>query len=355
MLKRDDVAWNNMLAAYAQEGNLCKALLTFDLMPQWTVVSWNTLISGYLEHGCADEATKLFDQMPEETRDVVAWNAMISTYGENGSSDEAKKLFDRASERNVISWTSLVTAFALGGQIDRATGAFKRMPGHDSALFDELPMKDVISWNSLLIAFGWRKSKHHLPQNAFDSMPVHVVLTWNALMASYAHCGFLQKAKTVFDEMPVRDSISWNALMAAYARAGHGDVSFHVCRLMYQDGVRPVDVTFTIVLTACSHGGLSKDGLQYFHSICADHNLVPSLDNFCCMIDLLARSGRTGDALELVESMPYLPNEVAWAVLLAGCMTHKDVRHGEIAGKRFCELSPSKGAPYVMLGKHLIS
>ncbi|KAH6830550.1 Pentatricopeptide repeat superfamily protein [Perilla frutescens var. hirtella] len=54
---------NSLISMYARCGNLVRARVIFDDMPEKTLVSWTTIIGGYGMHGQGEVAVELFDQM----------------------------------------------------------------------------------------------------------------------------------------------------------------------------------------------------------------------------------------------------------------------------------------------------
>jgi pentatricopeptide repeat protein len=57
-------------------------------------------------------------------------------------------------------------------------------------------------------------------------------------------------------------------------------------------GIKPDHVIFTSILSACSHAGRIDEGLKIFDSIEKIHSMKPTMEQYACMVDLLARGGR---------------------------------------------------------------
>ncbi|EFJ27273.1 hypothetical protein SELMODRAFT_38785, partial [Selaginella moellendorffii] len=74
----------------------------------------------------------------------------------------------------------------------------------------------------------------------------------------------------------------------------------------------------------------------------------PSHQHFCCMIELLGRSGRLREAEEFAASMPAV--EMAMSRSLVGaCNLNGESDRGERIARRALECDPENAAPYVML------
>ncbi|EFJ11677.1 hypothetical protein SELMODRAFT_125498 [Selaginella moellendorffii] len=97
------------------------------------------------------------------------------------------------------------------------------------------------------------------------------------------------------------------------------------------EGFVPDESVFTGVLAACSHQGLLELGIRLFSLMVRDYSIAPALVHFKCLIALLTRAGQLDSAEQLLNEMPYHPDEVAWVTLLAGCSSHFDVGRASYA------------------------
>ncbi|KAK9993165.1 hypothetical protein SO802_022868 [Lithocarpus litseifolius] len=59
-----------------------------------------------------------------------------------------------------------------------------------------------------------------------------------------------------------------------------------------------------------------------------EYALLPSPDQYACMVDLLSRVGRLKAAYELINSMPVEPHAAAWGALLGACKLHCNIELG---------------------------
>lgn len=151
----------------------------------------------------------------------------------------------------------------------------------------------------------------------------------NALISMYAKCGDLVGARKVFDGMLVRNEISWSAIMAGYGMHGPFDEVFELFDRMVEAGEKPDGVTFTTVLTACSHGKLTEKGKEYFEMMERRFGVKPVLEHYTCMVDLLGRAGQVEEAEELVLGMTVEPDAALWGALLGACKIHGKVEVAE--------------------------
>ncbi|KAF3946703.1 hypothetical protein CMV_027059 [Castanea mollissima] len=165
----------------------------------------------------------------------------------------------------------------------------------------------------------------------------------------YAKCARLDKAYSVFDGMARRDVVSWNAMLQGLAMHGHGEKALQLFSRMNEEGFVPDKVTFISVLCACSHAGFVEEGLQYFYTMERDYGIIPEVEHYGCVIDLLGRGGRLKEAFRLVQSMPTESNAIIWGTLLGACRMHSAV---DLAGEivdHLVKLEPSDVGNFSML------
>ena len=80
-----------------------------------------------------------------------------------------------------------------------------------------------------------------------------------------------------------------------------------------------------------------------------DHGLIPRMEHYACMVDLLGRSGLVVEALDFINEMPCQADALVWKTLLGACKTHNNMDIGEIAANHVTQLEPQDPAPYVLL------
>ncbi|XP_057872605.1 pentatricopeptide repeat-containing protein At4g02750-like [Cryptomeria japonica] len=411
MTQRDVVSWTAMVTGYVQNGRLEEARQVFDKMPQRNVVSWTAMIAGYAQNGqfealklfsemrrsgvkpnestfsavlnvcarlaamefgkeihahiaktgyesnvfvgnaltnmyamcCSNDAETVFDQMPE--RDIVSCNAMIAFYFKSRRIDDASLLFDRLKEPDVFSWTTMISGYTQNGYYEEALKLFIEMQLSETKP-NESTLTSILSACASIVALGQGQKVHsHIIKREFQ----HNLCVGNSLITMYAKCGSVDGASQIFKQMNEKDVVSWTAIISGYAQHGCSMEAIHLFEQMQLCGMKPNEITFIGVLTACSHTGLVDEGLRYFDSMSHDHSITPTVDHYSCMVDLLGRSGQLTKAEEFISKMPYEPDTVVWNALLAGCRIHGNIEIGKRVADLLIELEPQNMTPYVML------
>ncbi|GJN33665.1 hypothetical protein PR202_gb22286 [Eleusine coracana subsp. coracana] len=137
-------------------------------------------------------------------------------------------------------------------------------------------------------------------------------------------------------------------MLTAFAQYGLGKEAVAHFEEMRRSGIHLNDVSFISILTACSHGGLVKEGKHYFDMM-RDYNVEPLIDHYVCFIDLLGRADLLNEALIFAFKMPMEPTAAVWKALLGACRMHKNANIGQFAANHVFELDPDDTGPPVLL------
>lgn len=344
MLDRNVVAWTSMINAYISCHDMVSARRLFDLAPERDIVLWNTVISGYIELGDMVAARQLFDKM--SNRDIMSWNTMLSGYATNGDVESCEKLFFEMPERNIFSWNGLIGGYSRNGRLSEVLESFKQMLVEANVLPNDATLVTVLSACSRLGALDMGKWVHAYADNIGLTRNLFV---GNALVDMYAKCGNIENAIDVFNNLDRKDIITWNTIINGLAIHGHAADALSLFDQMKDTGEKPDGVTFVGILAACTHMGLVKEGFSYFHSMVDCYSIVPQIEHYGCMVDLLGRAGLLDQAIDFVRKMPIKPDSVIWAALLGACRTYKNVDLAELALQQLIELEPNNPANFVVL------
>ncbi|KAL5703510.1 hypothetical protein ACHQM5_022048 [Ranunculus cassubicifolius] len=275
----------------------------------------NVLLSFYGKCGEMDDSEKIFTNMFDR-RDEVSWNSMISGYIQNDSFPKAMDLvwlmMQKGQKLDAFTFATVLSAFASVASLERGMECHAR---------------------------GVRA--------CLDSD----IVVGSTLVDMYSKCGRCDYASRVFDLMPIRNNFTWNSMISGYARHGHGQKALDVFRMMCEEGQPPDHVTFVGVLSACSHVGLVSQGLNHFESMSKKYRLVPKIEHYSCMVDLLGRAGELDKVEDFIRKMPLAPNVLLWRTVVVACSRANgcDTNLGRQAAEKLLELEPQNAVNYVLL------
>lgn len=362
-----------LIDMYAKIGNLAYARRLFDGLAQKTIVTWTVMISGYIRCNKLEEGVRLFNQMREESvfpneisvlsliiecgfvgvlelgkclHSFILRNgfvislslatALVDMYGKCGDLRSARAIFDIRDEKDVMFWSAMISAYAQANCTSKACDLFVQM--REKGLKpNEVTMVSLFSLCADVGALDLGKWIHsYLNQ---QQIGIDVILK-TALINMYAKCGDIDTARKLFVEATDRDICMWNAMMSGFALHGWGTEALELLEEMERLRIEPNNITFISVLHACSHAGLVAEGKMLFEKMIHVFGLIPKIEHYGCMVDLLGRAGQLDEAHKLIKSMPMQPNTLVWGALLAACKLHKNPDLGEMATKKLLELEP---------------
>ncbi|XWS23119.1 hypothetical protein CRYUN_Cryun29cG0094000 [Craigia yunnanensis] len=269
----------------------------------------NALISMYCGFDNLKVARFIFDEIPR--KDVVSWTVMISGYGQMGDIDTARLLFDEAPVKDRGIWGAMISGYVKNNCFKEGLYMFRLMQMSDIEP-DEAVFVSILCACGHLGALDTGIWIHkYLDQQKF---PLSLRLS-TCLVDMYAKCGNLDMAIKLFDEMQQRDVVSWNVMISGMAMHGDGESALELFRKMEEDGVRPDDITFIAVFSACSYSDMVFEGLRVLDKMCNVYNIEPKSEHFGCIIDLLSRVGLFEKANQLIHRMPDSSNPSDEAII----------------------------------------
>ena len=171
----------------------------------------------------------------------------------------------------------------------------------------------------------------------------------NALICMYVKCNALIKAKEVLEELPLRDVVSWSSLLAGYAQHGHAEEALNCFHEMQKDGFSPTTTICLSLLNAFSHSGLLDEGVKYFENMSKKYDIIPTIEHYACMVDLLARAGCLVEAIVMAKKLPCLSYLPVWDILIGASQKWGNVAVGRLAFECALELGHSNAEAYVSM------
>ncbi|XP_058748825.1 pentatricopeptide repeat-containing protein At4g21065 [Vicia villosa] len=276
---------------------------------------------------------------------IFVRNSLLHIYAACGDTESAHKVFVSMDQRDLVAWNSVINGFALNGRPNEALTLFREM-SLEGVEPDGFTVVSLLSACAELgaLELGRRVHVYLLKVGLTQNMHVN-----NSLLDFYAKCGSIREAQQVFSEMSERNVVSWTSLIVGLAVNGFGEEALELFKEMERQELVPGEITFVGVLYACSHCGMLDEGFNYFRRMKEDYRIMPRIEHYGCMVDLLSRAGLVKRAYEYIQNMPMQPNAVIWRTLLGACTIHGDLGLGEIARSHLLKLEPKHSGDYVLL------
>ncbi|KAL5976388.1 hypothetical protein ACLOJK_020719 [Asimina triloba] len=334
-------SWTALLGGCAQYGEAEKAINIFHMLHssgfELTEHTISSILAACANAFAINEGKQIHSLILKLGFKLVTFvgNSMIDLYAKCGLLEESSKVFHEMPEQDIVSWNALFAGYVQQSRFGEAIGLLNQMilEGINRSIYT---YSSILSLCGDLPAPDWGKQVHCcIIKPGFDAE----VVVGGALIDMYSKCGRLSEARKLFNNLNSKTLVSWNTLMMGYAQHGLGREALQLFDKLQRDGVKPNEITFLGVLTACSHVGLVEDGHRYFDSMIRDHGITPRIDHFACMVDLFARVGHVRRAYDFISSMPIVP----------GCVTHKNVDLGRLAAESILKIDAEDVPTYVML------
>lgn len=379
---KDPICYNCLISGYSKSGDVVAAQRLFDEMSERTVVSWNSMISCYANNGHYREGLRMFERMQVERfrpneisvasvlsicaklRDLemglrvkkfidennlhinmIVSTALLEMYVKCGAVDDARQEFERMDRRDVVAWSAMIAGYAQNGRPSEALELFESMKSKQIKPNDVALVSVLSACSQLGSLEAGERIGNYVESQGF----LFNVYVASALLDMHSKCGNISKARQIFNHMPQKDVVSWNSMIVGLAANGFAKEAINLFEKMKEIRVKPNDITFVGILTACTHAGLLELGLRIFRSMKSDHEITPTIEHYACVVDLFCRSGKLKDAHEFICRMEVEPNVVIWGTLLSASRIHSNLELAEFSVKKLLELEPENSGNYILL------
>ncbi|XP_077242239.1 tetratricopeptide repeat (TPR)-like superfamily protein [Tasmannia lanceolata] len=343
--------WNTMIRGYAESENPQPAIHIHDQMRissiQPDTHTYPFLLKAVAKLMAVKEGGKIHSQTVRNGFESLSFvqNSLIHLYAACGLTDNAYKMFESMTPRDLVTWNSVINGFAINGRPNEALTLFRQM-GLEGVEPDGFTMVSLLSSCAELGALALGRRVHVYLMKVGLSGNLHA---GNALIDLYAKCGSIREAHRVFDEMGVRSVVSWTSLIVGLAVNGFGKEALQLFGVLERERLMPSEITFIGVLYACSHCGMVDEGFRYFKRMREEYGIVPKIEHYGCMVDLLGRAGLVEEAHDFITKITLEPNAVIWRTLLGACAINGHVALGEVARAHLARLDPKHCGDYVLL------
>lgn len=376
---------NSLVDMYSKCNDPDSALQAWKDMPIKNIVSWNSLLSGLVCNEKHSEAISLFNSMQKagiepdgvtlvnllqeckhfqspllckcihtviirKNHDLneLILNTLIDVYAKCNLIFLAQKLFNSTKIRDTVSWSTMIAAFTHCSLPDEAIKVY-----HEMIQTQEKPnsitilnLIEACSYDAELKRPKWA---HGIAIRKGFASDANV---GTAILDMYSSYGDIITSKKAFNQISNKNIISFSAMIAAYGMNGLPRDALRLLNEMETHDLKPNSITILSVLSACSHGGLIKEGLSFFQKFIKSQEVKPSLEHYSCLVDLLSRGGKLDLAMELIKQLAKQQNVTASScgALLSGCRTNFNVNEKiqEKVVSCVLELEPNNSSGYML-------
>ncbi|KAE8767423.1 pentatricopeptide repeat-containing protein [Hordeum vulgare] len=349
-MEHDVKVGTSILDMYCKCGDIASAEGVFPTMPSRTMVTWNCMIGGYALNERPEEAFDSFVQIKAEGHQVevvtainllaacaqtesslygrsvhgyitrrqflphvVLETALLEMYNKVGKVKSSEKVFGQMTTKTLVSWNNMIAAYMYKEMYMEAITLFLDLL--NQPLYpDYFTMSAVVPTFVLLgLLRQCRQMRNYIIRLGYGES----TLIMNAVMHMYARCGHVLSSRKIFDKMAAKDVISLNTMIMGYAIHGQGRSALE----MFSEMKR-----------------LTDEGWTQFNLMQRDYGVIPQIEHYGCMTDLLGRAGDLKEVMKFIEKMPIDPTFRVWGSLLTASRNNNDIDIAEYAAERIFQL-----------------
>nr|XP_043622777.1 pentatricopeptide repeat-containing protein At4g21300-like [Erigeron canadensis] len=352
--------WNALISVYNMNNLIEKGMLTFREIVRLKV-SFDSLtivaifqscgLSGSLKQGNMIHGFCLLKGFLSH---LIIGNALIDMYMRCGCTKSAEAFFRSMYIENIVTWNTMIYGYMKNRCFFDGLKIFHEMQSESEHKPDSASIISLLHGSYGVSACNLDLYHAYILKQGLAS-ETQVV---NSLIDAYAKTGIIKKARELFMQYDfVKDQSSWNIMIAGYGMNGQGGESNQLFYQMVNNGYAPDAITFTSLLSSCSHCGLVKDGCKFFDLMITKYKIQPSLEHWTCIIDMLGRANGLEEAYDVIKAWIYqkscecvpLNSVAVWGALLSACRNYMNMEVGEIVGQKLSKMEPGNSEYYSLI------
>jgi pentatricopeptide repeat protein len=371
---KDMVMSTAIVSGLASCGRIADAKQVFDGMEHHNLVSWNAMLTGYVKSRVLTGALDLFLQMRQETKELddvtlgsvlnactglldigkgeevhalalkcgffshpFLMNALLRMYSKCGCLRSAERLllFEMGTGRDRYSWNSLISGYERHSMSEAALHALRKMQSEAKPSQSTFSSTLAACANVFLLKHG-KQIHAYMIRNGYE---IDDILR-SALIDMYSKCRVFDYSIKVFEAELSDDVILWNSMIFGCAYSGKGDYGLELFDEMRKKGIRADTVTFLGALVCCISEGHVGLGRSYFTLMTGEYSLIPRVEHYECMIELLGKHGYMVELEDFIEHMPFQPTTAMWFRIFDCCREYGNRKLGERAAQHINDGNP---------------
>lgn len=308
-LNRNYHVEGSLIGMYSKCENIDYAEKVFSEAENKNTSMWNEIIAAYVDEGKVEKAMELLRLMQNEglKPDLITYNTLLAGHARYKQKKEIHKLLSEmkqmALEPNIITWNVLISGFQQSSLSYEALKVFQNLQSH---VFPPI-VRGSAQTNSITIASAlaacadlclWRQGKEihgYILRNSLESN----VYVSSALVDMYMKSKDVESATKIFSRTIDRNTISWNNLMAGCVKNRQLEMALKLFCEMLIEGHKPSAITFLILLPACGDLMAMRLGRQLHAYVVKSKFQEPNKNLASALASMYVRSGRIAEAKQV--------------------------------------------------------
>ncbi|PUZ60834.1 hypothetical protein GQ55_4G198400 [Panicum hallii var. hallii] len=378
----DAVVSNALIDMYRRIGLFQYAAHVFSCMEEPDVTSWNSVMSAYKDQALSGTVFDCFRSMRSKgfSVDGFSVSTVLSTCSD--VKDFAKGdqmlalcvkmsfltnsivcsavidflcLSERLSDavqlfRGMPTWDSepcnaLISGYAKGGLMEEALSLFAASI-RNGVVPTEFTFASVLGWSS---CFGLMEQGTQIHCLVCKLGFQDDVIVSTALTDMYCKLGLTRHARKIFRAVVAKDLVLWNTMLLGLLQNGRGKEALGIFRRMLKCGIQPDRITLFGALSACSLEGLVAEALDILTLFKDTYRIMPSLEHYACVVDVLCRAGMLREAVNFVENKLLEFAAATFSNILEACIIQGNTGMAELVAEKMVMRKSRSSLPYIVL------
>ncbi|KAH7300309.1 hypothetical protein KP509_24G055600 [Ceratopteris richardii] len=305
MALRNVVSWSAIIAGAIRCDNRSLFSFLYNQMICEGIVPDRVILIGLL-NACAhakniEHGVHIHDHILKEDfgEDSVIRGALIDMYAKCGELNDARRMFDEAQHQTLMLWGLMITGYAQHGEGNRALEMYAKMQ-ESSIKADKVLFSILLNVCGELGAMDQGKALHE----QINEHGIKLDMTMGySLIGMYSKCGDPEKACEVMNGLLCQDSNFFGTMMTSHM--------LNAKVISLTDVYSNERGRYTDCFRYTSRWSAIAEVKSHFYS--SNMKLCTSI------IGILGSSGHFETAINMLQTMPILPNDINWISLLSRC------------------------------------
>ncbi|BAS84837.1 pentatricopeptide repeat-containing protein At1g43980, mitochondrial [Oryza sativa Japonica Group] len=349
----DIVSWNSVMSVYRDDGQRRQVFECFRMIRShglfFDECSLSTVLSACIDAEDSSKGDQLLTHCVKMglLRNSLICSAVIGLLCASDRLADAVYLFKGMATWDSETCNAMISGYARSGLMEQALGLFT-MALQNGILPTGFTFASVLRWSS---CFGLVEQGTQIHALIFKLGLEDDLIIATALVDMYCKLASLKHAKKIFSRVSFKDLVLWNTMIIGLSHNGRGKEALQVFRQMLKCNIQPDRITLSGVLSACSFEGLVNEGIKMVSLFEDKYHIVPGVEHYTCVVDMLSRAGMLGEAVDFVESKLQKCIVAALSNVLEASLIKRDFRMAELIAEKMTKLKPRSSLPYVVLAQ----
>lgn len=381
---RDAVVGNALIDMYGRVGLLERAARVFSCMERPDVTSWNSVMSVYKDQAISSTVFRCVRSMRSKGFSVDGFTVSIVLSVCSDGKDFARGdqmlalciktsvltnsivssavidflcVSDRLSDavqlfREMPTWASepcnaLISGYARSGLMEEALSLFA-VSMRNGIIPNEFSFASVLRWSS---CFGLMEQGTQIHCLVCKLGFQNNVIVSTALTDMYCKLGLTKHARKIFSTVGAKDLVLWNTMLLGLLQNGRAKEALVIFKRMLKCGIEPDRITLFGALSAYGLEGLVTEGMDIITLFKDRYHIMPSLEHYTCVVDMLCRSGMFREAVNYVENKLPKSSAATFSNILEACIVHGNIGMAELVAEKMVMQKSRLSLPYIVLAQ----